>query len=249
MPSAKLSPMAQRSSATRRCMPAPAAERTGAFGRVGVVLLALLLLTLIVAPGAGAPAGSPDPHTTPATGVTGAHGKVSTDLLALADDRFLLPNQSRGEVVAALARSGHYAKAGQVNRGLGTPPVDLVEVYVRVDPGTGAAALRPFLHRVSAEDSVAGLVAGWVAPGPSRVASTSCEAVAGHVAGRHEAVGGRGVRERRHPDAMASGSVRRRLVAPSRSRVPRRQRHSSKAGALRRSGPAAVDVRLLGCDG
>ena len=81
--------------------------------RAGGVLLALLLCALLVAPGAGAPAGSPVPRETPATAVTGAHEEVSTDLLALADDRFLLPNQSRGEVVAALARSGHYARGGQ----------------------------------------------------------------------------------------------------------------------------------------
>ena len=130
------------------------------------MLLALLLRALLVAPGAGASGGgAPCPASRRRRRVTGAHGKVSTDLLALADDRFLLPNQSRGEVVAALARSGHYARAGQVHRAVGTPPVDLVEVYVRTDPGTGAAALRPFLHRVSAEDAAAGLVAGWVAPG------------------------------------------------------------------------------------
>ena len=55
--------------------------------------------------------------------------------------------------------------AGQRHRAVGTPAVDLVEVYVRTDPGTGSAALRPFLHRVSGEDAAAGLVAGWVAPG------------------------------------------------------------------------------------
>ncbi|HIH02988.1 MAG TPA: S8 family serine peptidase [Methanoregulaceae archaeon] len=101
----------------------------------------------------------------PAAALSGAQGKVSTDLLALVDDRFLLPNQSRGNVVAALARSGHYAKAGQRYRAVDTPSVDLVEVYVRTDPGTGAAALRPFVDRVSDEDASAGLVAAWVAPG------------------------------------------------------------------------------------
>ncbi len=126
----------------------------------GVALAALLLLA---AHAAAAPAGPPAPFAPP--GLSEAEEKVSTDLLALADDRFLLPNQSRGEVVAALARSGHYARAGQRHRAVGTPAVDLVEVYVRTDPGTGSAALRPFLHRVSAEDAAAGLVAGWVAPG------------------------------------------------------------------------------------
>ncbi len=126
-----------------------------------VAALAALLLLAVHA--AAAPAGPPVPFAPP--GLSEAEAKVSTDLLALADDRFLLPNQSRGEVVSALARSGHYAKAGQVHRALGTTPVELVEVYVRTDPGTGAAALRPFLHRVSAEDAAAGLVAGWVAPG------------------------------------------------------------------------------------
>ena len=126
----------------------------------GVALAALLLLAVHAA---AAPADPPVPFTPP--GLSEAEEKVSTDLLALADDRFLLPNQSRGEVVAALARSGHYARAGQRHRAVGTPAVDLVEVYVRTDPGVGSAALRPFLHRVSDEDAAAGLVAGWVAPG------------------------------------------------------------------------------------
>jgi PKD repeat protein len=138
-------------------------------------VVALLLLALFAAPGAGASPsngegwegtpGGPVPFAPPGIGLTEAHGKVSTDLLGLADDRFLLPNQSRANLVAALARSGSFAKAGQRSRAVGTPPVDLVEVYVRTDPGTGAAALRPYLHRVSDEDATAGLVAGWVAPG------------------------------------------------------------------------------------
>ena len=126
----------------------------------GAALAALLLLAVHAA---AAPADPPAPFAPP--GLSAAEEKVSTDLLALADDRFLLPNQSRGEVVAALARSGHYARAGQRHRAVGTPAVDLVEVYVRTDPGVGSAALRPFLHRVSDEDAAAGLVAGWVAPG------------------------------------------------------------------------------------
>ena len=123
---------------------------------------ALAVLLLLAVNAAAAPADRPVPFAPP--GLSEAEEKVSTDLLALANDRFLLPNQSHGEVVGALARSGYFVKAGQAHRALGTPSVDLVEVYVRTDPGTGAAALRPYVHRVSAEDAAAGLVAGWVAP-------------------------------------------------------------------------------------
>jgi PKD repeat protein len=123
---------------------------------------AIAVLLLLAVHAAAAPAVPSVPFVPP--GLSEAEGKVSTDLLALADDRFLLPNQSRGEVVGALARGGYYIRAGQVHRATGAPPVDLVEVYVRTDPGTGTAALRPYLHRVSAEDRAAGLVAGWVTP-------------------------------------------------------------------------------------
>ena len=125
--------------------------------------VALAALLLLAAHAAAAPVDRPVPFAP--HGLSEAEEKVSTDLLALSNDRFLLPNQSHGEVVAALARSGYYVKAGQTHRALGTPPDDLVEVYVRTDPGTGAAALRPYVHRVSAEDAAAGLVAAWVASG------------------------------------------------------------------------------------
>ncbi len=133
-------------------------------------VLAVALLSLLVAPGAGAPPDpgaapeSPVPFVSPAVGLTGAHGKLSTDLLALVDDRFLIPGQSRGDVVSALARSGHYAKAGQQSRAVGTPAADLVEVYVRTEPGAGSAAIRALADRVSGEDADARVVAAWVRP-------------------------------------------------------------------------------------
>ncbi len=133
-------------------------------------VLALALLSLLVAPGAGAPSdggGPPEssvPLAPPAVGLTGAHGKISTDLLGLIDDRFLIPGRSRGDVVSALARSGHYAKAGQRSRIVGTPAADLIEVYVRTDPGTGTGAIRALADRVSGEDADAGIVAAWVRP-------------------------------------------------------------------------------------
>ncbi|MEN6341880.1 MAG: S8 family serine peptidase [Methanospirillum sp.] len=138
--------------------------RANACRSIRYALVALLLLALIAVPVLGGPPEGPVKFVPPEAALSGAQGKVSTDLVALVDDRFLLPNQSRGDVVAGLARSGHYVKAGQYNRAVDTPPVDLVEVYIRNDPGTGAAALRQFVHRVSDEDASAGLVAAWVAP-------------------------------------------------------------------------------------
>ena len=132
--------------------------------------LALVLLSLLASPGAGAssqggaPPESPVPLVPPAVGLTGAHGKISTDLLGLVDDRFLIPGRSRGDMVSALARSGHYAKAGQRSRAVGTPASDLVEVYVRTDPGAGTGAIRALADRVSGEDEDAGIVAAWVRP-------------------------------------------------------------------------------------
>ena len=132
---------------------------------IGGVLLLLVLVALLAAPGAAGVIEEPVAYDTPRIGTTAAHGKVSTDLLALADTRFLLPNQSRGDVVAGLARSGHYARAGQSLRGLGVPSVDLVQVYIRMDPGIGAEAVTPLVHRVSGEDPAAGLIAAWIEPG------------------------------------------------------------------------------------
>ena len=137
------------------------------------ILLALFLLALLAAPAVGAPSNggahpdSPVRFVPPAAALSGAQGKISTDLLGLVDDRFLPPNQSHGDVVAALARSGRFAKAGQRHRAVDTPSVDLVEVYIRTEPGTGAAAVRSFVDRVSAEDASAGIVAAWVAPAGS----------------------------------------------------------------------------------
>ena len=135
------------------------------------ILIVLLLSALLAAPGVAAPSDAgtrtvgPVMFVPPAAALSESQGgKVSTELLGLVDDRFLLPNQSRGDVVSALARSGHYATAGRLHRAVNTPPVDLVEVYVRTDPGTDSASLTPFVNRISGEDASAGLVAAWVAP-------------------------------------------------------------------------------------
>ncbi len=139
---------------------------------VRYILIVLLLLTLIAAPGAAASSGAatqtigPVAFVPPAAALSESQGgKVSTELLGLVDDRFLLPNQSRGDAVSALARSGLYAAAGQHSRAVDTPSVDLVEVYIRTDPGTRAASLTQYVNRISDEDASAGLIAAWVAPG------------------------------------------------------------------------------------
>lgn len=126
--------------------------------------LVVLLLALLAVPVMGAPADPRVPFAAPSIALPPGHEKLSSDLLALADDRFLLPNQSRADTVAALARSGRYARGGQRYRGLGTPASDLVGVYVRTVPGTGTGPLRPYISSVMAEDPGYGLVAAWVEP-------------------------------------------------------------------------------------
>ncbi len=127
-------------------------------------LLLPLLLALLVVPAPGAPADPPVPFGPPSENLTPGHGKLSTGLLAIVDDRFLTPGQSRADAVAALAASGRFARGGERYRGLGTPATDLVGVYVRTVPGTGAGPLRPFISRLMAEDPGYGLVAAWVEP-------------------------------------------------------------------------------------
>lgn len=126
--------------------------------------LAFILFALCAVPALGAPAGSPVPYARPSLELPAGHERLSSDLLALVDDRFLLPNQSRADAVSALARSGHYARGGQRYRGLGTPSTDLVAVYIRTSPGDGAGPLRPYIDRLMAEDPGNGLVAAWVEP-------------------------------------------------------------------------------------
>lgn len=156
MPSVTLSPMVRGFGATRyRAIPLAL--------QVGPVLLVLLAAVLAV-PVSAAPADAPARYVSPATALPDAYGKVSSDLLGLVDDRFLLPNQSRAAVVAGLEQSGHYVRGGQPLRALETAPTDLVEVYVRTEPGTGASAFESEVHRVSGEDTSAGIVAAWVVP-------------------------------------------------------------------------------------
>lgn len=131
--------------------------------RVRTALL-LVLLTLLCTTAFGAPLDRPIPYTPPAIDLPVGHEKVSNDLLALVDDRFLPRNQSRAGIVTALSLSGHYARGGQRYRGLGTPAVDLVGVYIRTEPGSGTAPLRPFVGGIMGEDPGYGLVAAWVAP-------------------------------------------------------------------------------------
>ncbi|MGD9937037.1 MAG: S8 family serine peptidase [Methanoregulaceae archaeon] len=126
--------------------------------------LLVALLALLAVPAIGAPVDPPVPYAGPSWDLPPGHEKLSSDLLALVDDRFLLPNQSRADTVAALAQSGRYARGGQRYRGLGTPATDLVGVYVRTLSGTGAGPLRPYINSLMAEDPEYGLVAAWVEP-------------------------------------------------------------------------------------
>ncbi len=141
------------------------AGRTGAFEHAGGMLFALLLFALVVVPATGAPAGSPVPTRRRHGAHRGARKRSRPTCSPLRTTASCCRTSRTRTSWSRSRRSGHYAKGGQHDRALGTPPVDLVEVYVRTDPGTGAAALRPFVHQVSDEDASAGLVAAWVAPG------------------------------------------------------------------------------------
>ena len=150
----------------RRSWRSRPADRTGDrrfLAAIPVLLLLLLLLVSFAAASAGGPA-DPAPSPPPSAELTAAEEKVSTDLLALADHRFLLPNQSRADVESALSRGGHFVKAGRTNRAVGTPSMDLVQVYVILEEDASPAAVRRVVHRVQGEDTGAGIVAGWVAP-------------------------------------------------------------------------------------
>jgi subtilisin family serine protease len=127
-------------------------------------VLFLLATILVVSPVVAISTEQPIPFEPPRIGLPAGHEKISDELLGLVDSRFLLPNQSRAGRIDALSRSGRYVKAGQRFRGLDTPSVDLVGVYVRTTPGTGASAFRSIIHRVLGEDAAACLIAAWVAP-------------------------------------------------------------------------------------
>jgi hypothetical protein len=92
--------------------------------------------------------------------------KLSSDLLPLLDDRFILQGQTREQMRAEMRELQQFAPAGRVVRGLEvSAQEDLVYVYIELNAGTATQVVDRYAWNVTDRDEGRSLVAAWVGAG------------------------------------------------------------------------------------
>ncbi|MEN6341342.1 MAG: SMP-30/gluconolactonase/LRE family protein [Methanospirillum sp.] len=140
--------------------------RIRALSRTAIVLLAACLLTTLTVASSAAdtnPTAGKQVASIKHRNLTDAELKLSTDLLELTNESYLLPGMTQQDITHHLILQHAYQSAGRNVRVVNaSAPAEVVYVYVRLSEGTPLSIVDPYAWRVTDRGEEWRSVAAWV---------------------------------------------------------------------------------------